>query len=182
MKLFIFGKIVVLSVGGIHHNTCETQNYLSNAVQLQIPLLQTPYYTVLALTISNAYSTWYINGLVQERRHSIANALELRLSCTNPSILYEKSGNLGQGLLWLDSLINNYKRGIILIPYSSLICPMTLAITFILYYESLLTPIPASTEPDPNLEREITGHHTNLASLILAAYHWPHTCQEPLTD
>ena len=28
----------------------------------------------------------YIDGLVQERRNSIANALELRLSCTNPSI------------------------------------------------------------------------------------------------
>ena len=28
----------------------------------------------------------YINGLVQERHNSIANALELRLSCTNPSI------------------------------------------------------------------------------------------------
>ena len=28
----------------------------------------------------------YINGLVQERRNSIANALELHLSCTNPSI------------------------------------------------------------------------------------------------
>ena len=27
-----------------------------------------------------------INGLVYERRNSIANALELRLSCTNPSI------------------------------------------------------------------------------------------------
>ena len=26
-----------------------------------------------------------IDGLVQERRNSIANALELRLSCTNPS-------------------------------------------------------------------------------------------------
>ena len=26
------------------------------------------------------------NGLVQERRNSIANALELRLSCTNPSM------------------------------------------------------------------------------------------------
>ena len=30
--------------------------------------------------------TLYINGLMQERRNSIANALELRLSCTNPSI------------------------------------------------------------------------------------------------
>ena len=28
----------------------------------------------------------YVNGLVQERRNSIANALELRLSCTNPSM------------------------------------------------------------------------------------------------
>ena len=27
-----------------------------------------------------------VNGLVQERRNSIANALELRLSCTNLSI------------------------------------------------------------------------------------------------
>ena len=31
-------------------------------------------------------STLYLNGLVQERHNSIANALELRLSCTNPSI------------------------------------------------------------------------------------------------
>ena len=29
----------------------------------------------------------YIDGLVQERRNSIANALELSLSCINPSIL-----------------------------------------------------------------------------------------------
>ena len=28
----------------------------------------------------------YINGLVQERRNSIANALELHPSCTNPLI------------------------------------------------------------------------------------------------
>ena len=27
-----------------------------------------------------------VNGLVQERRNSIANSQELRLSCTNPSI------------------------------------------------------------------------------------------------
>ena len=38
----------------------------------------------------NAYSNHdlrlYIDGLVQDKRNSIANALELRLSCTNPSI------------------------------------------------------------------------------------------------
>ena len=32
------------------------------------------------------YETLDINGLVKERRNSIANALELRLSCTNPWI------------------------------------------------------------------------------------------------
>ena len=32
------------------------------------------------------YRTGYLDGLVQERRNSIAKALELRLSCTNPSI------------------------------------------------------------------------------------------------
>ena len=31
-------------------------------------------------------NNYNIDGLVQERRNSIANALELRLSCTNPSI------------------------------------------------------------------------------------------------
>ena len=29
---------------------------------------------------------WYVDGLMQERRNSTANALELRLSCTNPSM------------------------------------------------------------------------------------------------
>ena len=33
-----------------------------------------------------AYLWVYVDGLVQERRNSIANALELRLSCTNPSM------------------------------------------------------------------------------------------------
>ena len=31
-----------------------------------------------------------MDGLVQERCNSIANALELRLSCTNPSKLYRE--------------------------------------------------------------------------------------------
>ena len=29
---------------------------------------------------------WYIDGVVQERRNSTALAMELRLSCTNPSM------------------------------------------------------------------------------------------------
>ena len=43
------------------------------------------------------------NGLVQDRRNSIANALELRLSCTNPSkwaFAFDKYGKL----TWLDWL------------------------------------------------------------------------------
>ena len=32
----------------------------------------------------------YFNGLMQERCNSIANALELRLSCTNPSICHRE--------------------------------------------------------------------------------------------
>ena len=42
----------------------------------------------------------YIDGLVQERRNSIANALELRLSCTNSSI-YKYI------FCWLDDIIQN---------------------------------------------------------------------------
>ena len=30
----------------------------------------------------------YIDGLVQKKRNSIANPLELCLSCTNPMVLY----------------------------------------------------------------------------------------------
>ena len=33
-----------------------------------------------------SYNTKHIDGLMQERRNSIANALELRLSCINPLI------------------------------------------------------------------------------------------------
>ena len=36
-----------------------------------------------------SYTIQYIDGLVQEKRNSIANALELRLSCTNPSTSYK---------------------------------------------------------------------------------------------
>ena len=42
---------------------------------------------VLEMTTSGAVSIMHIDGLVQERHNSIANALELCLSCTNPSKL-----------------------------------------------------------------------------------------------
>ena len=37
----------------------------------------------------------YVDGLVHERRNCIANTLELRLSCTNPSILTQHRCNKG---------------------------------------------------------------------------------------
>ena len=40
----------------------------------------------------------HIDGLVQERRNSIVSALELRLSCTNPSIYKHKWCYLGSGV------------------------------------------------------------------------------------
>ena len=38
------------------------------------------------VTQATEWDSSYIDGLVQERRNSIADAMELRLSCTNPSI------------------------------------------------------------------------------------------------
>ena len=40
----------------------------------------------LCCLLSDSQWDIYIDGLMQERSNSIANALELRLSCTNPSI------------------------------------------------------------------------------------------------
>ena len=37
-------------------------------------------------TDKDVFQTVYIDGLVKERRNSSAFAMELRLSCTNPSI------------------------------------------------------------------------------------------------
>ena len=39
---------------------------------------------------------YYLDGLVQERPNSIVNALELRLSCTNPSLYTVYSSAIGQ--------------------------------------------------------------------------------------
>ena len=50
---------------------------------------------VLVLTVDSlSLLVQYINGLVQERCNAIANALESRLSCTNPSIWSLFSGKV----------------------------------------------------------------------------------------
>ena len=41
---------------------------------------------LVSKTTSAMFMQYHIDGLMQEKRNSIANALELRLSCTNPSI------------------------------------------------------------------------------------------------
>ena len=41
-----------------------------------------------------------IDGLVQERRNSFANALELRLYCTKPSISVARQGNIMTPATW----------------------------------------------------------------------------------
>ena len=47
--------------------------------------------------IRNPY-TWkdglYIDGLMQERRNSIANALELRLPCIDPALMQERRNSI----------------------------------------------------------------------------------------
>ena len=63
-----------------------------------------PYYLLrnytqnIYITVKSSWNDiWNIkDGLVQERRKSIANALELRLSCTNPSIWSLKAGRLSR--------------------------------------------------------------------------------------
>ena len=61
------------------HSTGIFQENLVNTVTADALALLVTHQAALVLTL-------YIDGLVQERRNSIANALELRLSCTNPSM------------------------------------------------------------------------------------------------
>ena len=51
-------------------------------------LISNTVYISVYIHTDRLYIHVYIVGLVQERRNSIANTLELRLSCTNPSIYY----------------------------------------------------------------------------------------------
>ena len=48
------------------------------------------------------------DGLVQERRNSIANALELRLSCTNPYLVQERRKTIANALESRFSCSNPY--------------------------------------------------------------------------
>ena len=64
-------------------------------VLVDVCMLLDPYAATWPCHILPPQDTYlHIDGLVQERRNSIANALELRLYCTNPSLW---SQDLGDG-------------------------------------------------------------------------------------
>ena len=63
---------VLLTHEGYHEATSDDKNGFKATISFRYMHLQT--------------SSDHINGSVQERHNSIANALELRLSCTNPLI------------------------------------------------------------------------------------------------
>ena len=62
--------------------------------------------------------TLHIDGLVQERRHSSALALEWRLSCTNPSIYRSRSCALTAGRQGGGLICGLYRHVIHLMEYS----------------------------------------------------------------
>ena len=72
----------------IFFQTCLPDNMtnIRNTIQQNKPWLfpTMPWNTWTKQQLISTYTEW-IDGLVQERQNSIANALELRLSCTNPS-------------------------------------------------------------------------------------------------
>ena len=81
----------VVQIDGLVQERC---NSIANALELRLSCTK-PSKCCLDLTcyfrwtwwhaVHRLNHHWYINGLVQERRNSSALAMELRLSCTNPS-------------------------------------------------------------------------------------------------
>ena len=67
--------LIIINVAGM-----QWTNLLKQALQRNQNL------QITQVSIDVYPSHWYINGLMKERCNSIANALELHLSCTNPSI------------------------------------------------------------------------------------------------
>ena len=49
-----------------------------------------PTLVIVSRYVASSYERLHIDGLVEGRRNSSANALELRLSCTNPLTCYEE--------------------------------------------------------------------------------------------
>ena len=75
IDVVIFPRCVMINV--------ETSRSLYKCITVIISA-----WTDFQIDRGNHISECYIDGLVQERRSSIADALKLRLSCTNPLIYY----------------------------------------------------------------------------------------------
>ena len=88
-------KIVLPSATTQSSTQCSQNHHsIGHATKLQFTLVAIAGTTLLVLSLSQITAIHgsgtcrsHIDGLVQERRNSTANALELHLSCTNPSIL-----------------------------------------------------------------------------------------------
>ena len=80
------------------------------------------------------WSICYFSGLMQERRNSIANALELRLSHTNPSISC-RHFNYGQSIIIMIIIIK--------CQCPSLVCCIIITFNHILHVSNLLWPCDA---------------------------------------
>ena len=80
---------IVCKIAAILSQPRCVKPHFTEAGIFQENLVNTVTADALALLVTHQAAlvlTLYIDGLVQERRNSIANALELRLSCTNPSM------------------------------------------------------------------------------------------------
>ena len=110
----IFRQIVGTLITGLmrknsHEDTVHVTDFLKqsvskNTIKQQLSEGKSSWWSsvIIQTTNVNVILKLHVNGLVQERRNSIANTLELHLSCTNPSmwsynlITYQKgdpSGN-----------------------------------------------------------------------------------------
>ena len=82
-------------------NWCHLWRCNQIITQLILSVIRS-YYTVLCAT--NDKMVPFVDGLMRERRNSIANALELRLSCTIPSICRKRFPFHDSALgLWLNT-------------------------------------------------------------------------------
>ena len=93
-------KYICVSVNE-NHRTCRTFPMARpKCLMRDFTNLWTMTATLMCAVLdSGSENAAHFNGLVQERRNSIANALELRLSCTKPSI-YPIAGVARDLLMW----------------------------------------------------------------------------------
>ena len=98
-----------LPLYGFTHVLCWTQ-YLGVGKKTQLkrsPITLVWLLSFMATSIQQYISISHIDGLVLERRNSIANALELRLACTNPPHLqctvspHKLPQTQGHGLMYI---------------------------------------------------------------------------------